>query len=635
MKTRILGLITFSLVLSLTVSGQQKVIDSLELILSGLDSTHTRIEVLCELSDRYLAYQPEKAKKYAEEALRLSEQLQYLRGKTLALNRLGEYDFRQSNYARAIQKITESLRLAEQQNDSVTMEYAYRVLGNINTAGLKRYDTALRYHLKALEIQMAKGAVSRIASSCGSISWIYAMAKRDLAEGHRFADWGIRLADSLHHSQFLAYNYNSKGLLFQSEEKFDSALFYLKRSNTIAEDAKDRTVIAYNSSIMGEILVDQGNYDDALEVLEDAMTLSEEVNFREITKSTHLHLAKAYEGLGDFRKAYRHRVAYEQLNDELLSVEIAEKATLAQLEFLREKQLARIQELQEINAKEKQEKLVLVLFFLIAAAFLITILVLAFKISRDRRAANELLQEKNKEIAKHNALLQEANESKDKILSIIGHDLRAPVGRLRGMLDLLAKNIIDETDFKLHLPKIARQAAGINDTLENLLLWSRTPGLKGKSERLNLKSLIEDCLQLLESSAAEKNIVVERDISDSIYLQANRNELSLVFRNLINNAIKFTNDNGKIFISAFQQEGNISISIRDTGIGMSPDQKARLFDMANKHKKEGTQGEMGTGLGLILTKDVIDHFHGTLDVDSEVNKGTCFTITLAANPGST
>lgn len=616
---------------SLVAGGQQAIIDSLEVALTATDSSAARVDLLCQLSDRYLAYLPEKAKQYAEDAFDLSQKIGYPKGETLALNRLGEYEFRQSNYARAVQIITRSLQLAEQQNDSTLMEYAYRVIGNINTAGLKRYDTALRYHLKALDIQKRRNTRDRIASSCGSISWIYAMTNKNLDEGHRLADWGIHLADSLQHQQFLAYNLNSKGLLFKQQGELDSSLYYLRQSSLSATEVNDRTVIAYNESIMGEVFLEKGNHGEALQTLQSALARSLVVKNREITKNTYLSLAQLYEDTGDYQKAYQYRVAHEELKDELLSVEIAEKATLTELEFLREKQLARIQELQDLNAQEKQEKLILGIFFVAAAGLMITIIFLAFKISIERRSANELLQAKNNEIANQNKMLQDANESKDKILSIIGHDLRGPVVRLQAILELVSKNLINEEEFRQHLPKVTKQAAGISNTLENLLLWSRTPGLKGEPAHLNLKTVIDGSVALLEPLAAEKNIAINSDVPAALNVHANENDLSVVFRNLINNAIKFTPEDGNIHINASSTDGRVSISIEDTGIGMTPDQKSRLFATNDKHRKEGTQGETGTGLGLILTKDVIDHYQGSIEVESEPDKGTRFTINLPLN----
>lgn len=168
----VLGLL-FILILQTTTFGQQTIFDSLELKLKGSSSDLERVDLLNELSNRYLAYQPQQSKALAEEALAIAKTIGYKRGEAVALNRIGEYEFRQSNYARAVEFTTESLRLAEQLKDSSIMAMAYRVLGNTNTFGFKRFGQALQYQQKAFDIYKKLKDKRNIASFCGNITWIY------------------------------------------------------------------------------------------------------------------------------------------------------------------------------------------------------------------------------------------------------------------------------------------------------------------------------------------------------------------------------------------------------------------------------------------------------------------------------
>ena len=276
-------IILFSAQLAYTQPGS---IDSLETVLNSSQNDSSRVLILNDLSFKYLAYQPKQAKQYAEEALRLSKTLHYQDGEIVALNRLGENEFRQSNYALAVDYITQSLKLAEQLADSTRMAMAYRVLGNIYTFGFKQYDIALQYQLSALDIYEKKKDKRNMASFYGNITWIYASLNQNLEEAHRLANKGVHLADSLGDKQLLSYNYNSKGLIFMQEGKLDSALKYLDLSIRVAAEINDNAVIAYDKSIMGNVYLLQRNFKKAIDLFDASSIESQKINQREVLKES-------------------------------------------------------------------------------------------------------------------------------------------------------------------------------------------------------------------------------------------------------------------------------------------------------------------------------------------------------------
>src|SRR6187551_2286739 len=175
----------FFLLTSLTAIGQDSAIDSLKILLGTSRKDSGRVEILNELAFKYLAYQPKLAKKNAEDALSLAKELNFVSGEIKALHRLGEYEFRQSNYARSVEYTSRSLKLAEHVKDSLAMAHAYRTIGNSYTFGFKQYDLALEYQLKAFEIFKHKKDKRSIASFCGNITWIYAITNKKLKEAHK------------------------------------------------------------------------------------------------------------------------------------------------------------------------------------------------------------------------------------------------------------------------------------------------------------------------------------------------------------------------------------------------------------------------------------------------------------------
>ncbi|MBX2947261.1 MAG: tetratricopeptide repeat-containing sensor histidine kinase [Cyclobacteriaceae bacterium] len=632
----VLGLL-FILILQTTTFGQQTIFDSLELKLKGSSSDLERVDLLNELSNRYLAYQPQQSKPLAEEALAIAKTIGYKRGEAVALNRIGEYEFRQSNYARAVEFTTESLRLAEQLKDSSIMAMAYRVLGNTNTFGFKRFGQALQYQQKAFDIYKKLNDKRNIASFCGNITWIYGTTGENLEEGHTLANWGIHLSDSLKDYQLLSYNYNSKGLLYLKQNLLDSSLTYLALSNSAAEKSNDHAVIAYNKSIMGDIFFRKGDIQTALRLFTAAATESGELNLREVVKNSYYGLSQCYARLKNFERAYHYHMLYDELNSTLLNWETTQKALITELEFAEEKKEQKIAELELANKKARQEKFIYIILSAVFVLFMLTITALVIRNNRQRIQSNKLLQEKNYEIARQNEKLKQSNTVKDKLFSIISHDLRTPLASLKGLLAMALRKDISDAEFRGIIPKLNNLVIGTNETLENLFLWSHSQmnGWSFQPGNINLKQLTERCLSLFSESAKTKSINLESKIQSDVYALADENQLELILRNLLNNAIKFTQQGGQITLEAEVENNMVEVRITDNGIGMEAKQLQTLFDKKNTQTTRGTMGEKGTGLGLQLCKEMVEINSGTIAAESIPGKGSTFKVKLkAVKPGS-
>ncbi|MEN8119941.1 MAG: PAS domain-containing sensor histidine kinase [Bacteroidota bacterium] len=230
--------------------------------------------------------------------------------------------------------------------------------------------------------------------------------------------------------------------------------------------------------------------------------------------------------------------------------------------------------------------------------------------------------------------LRELNAMKDKFFSIIAHDLRSPFNTMLGFSKLLV-NKFDSFDLKKQkefLGILTRDIENTHKLLENLLLWARTQSgnIDFNPEKGNLYLLTGETVDLLRQSAAEKAIIIINEIPEDIYVNADKNMLLTILRNLISNAVKFTQIEGKVFINArFKSDKNyIEISVKDSGVGMANEKQAQLFTIDENISTKGTKGEKGTGLGLILCKEFVERHGGEIWVVSEVGKGSEFVFTL-------
>jgi PAS domain S-box-containing protein len=228
--------------------------------------------------------------------------------------------------------------------------------------------------------------------------------------------------------------------------------------------------------------------------------------------------------------------------------------------------------------------------------------------------------------------LRQLNIDKDRFISILGHDLKNPFNNLLGLSEVLIEDIrkLDVNEIENIANDINKSARTTYKLLEDILMWARTQ--QGKipfsPQILGFAAICYDAVEVLKPNADAKNIAINYSAADHINVFADIDMLKAVLRNLISNAIKFTNNGGTIRITAEQSDSNVTISVSDNGIGITPDALTKLFDIAEVITTKGTAKETGTGLGLLLCKDFVEKHNGRIWVESEVGKGSVFKFTL-------
>jgi signal transduction histidine kinase len=412
----------------------------------------------------------------------------------------------------------------------------------------------------------------------------------------------------------------------------DSALKYLNLSIREAESINDRAVKAYDKSIEGSVYLRQGNFKKAIERFQMAGEESKKLNLREVLKESYRGLAQGYHALGNDQLAFKNHLLYTNLKDSLLNWETTQKALITRLHFEEEKRESKIAELELANQHVRNENILYNVLFGIILLFMISVIVLIVRNSRQRAERNRLLREKNTEIAYQNNKLREANDVKDKFFSIIGHDLRSPLVSLKGLLGMVMRNEISDSEFRAFAPKLHLLVTGTNETLENLLQWANAQmgGWSHASSVLALHDHVSKCIGLFAEAAKAKEITLVSHVSDQDNVYADPNQIELIVRNLVHNAIKFSTKGGSVSITASRTKEFIELLVTDSGIGMSPDHVENLFNKQNSKTSRGTQGERGTGLGLILCKEMVENNGGRIFVTSEEGKGSAFHVLLKA-----
>ncbi len=227
--------------------------------------------------------------------------------------------------------------------------------------------------------------------------------------------------------------------------------------------------------------------------------------------------------------------------------------------------------------------------------------------------------------------LAELNSAKDKLFSIIGHDLKNPFITLLGFSEILVEDYdeLSDEEKKEYIKTIYNTARNTQKLLENLLSWARAQSgqLQINLEVLSIKNIIKEAVELVKSQAEKKNIELSVNMNSSLMVYADKNLLYTVIRNLLTNAIKFTNENGKVIVSTQDEDGFVRVCVEDTGIGLSESDINKLFRIDVNNKEIGNSKEKGTGLGLILCKEFCEKLGGKIWVESQLGKGSKFYIT--------
>ncbi len=248
-------------------------------------------------------------------------------------------------------------------------------------------------------------------------------------------------------------------------------------------------------------------------------------------------------------------------------------------------------------------------------------------------AMSKQLERQKIKLESTNLDLVEAINARNRLFAIIGHDVRAPIGYIRQALEMLLENPdITAEERREMLKMMASSSAVTYNLLDNLLVWGRsqTGKLKASPVKFQLKALIDESLELVNIGLKEKHLKVEVYVSEQHFVDADRDQLYIVIRNILSNAIKFTPPKGSIYISSKKQRGEVVISIRDSGIGIPESLQEKLLESQSHVSTDGTSGEKGSGLGLKICNEIIQTNSGWMKVESELGRGTTILIGIKA-----
>ncbi len=578
---------------------------------------------------------------YTEKSLKLCDSIPDQNGKGQSLRALAIYYFMTGNYNHALEYGYASIEVFEQIGDPVN-----QAVSLMNTATVYSYlhnnDKALEYYLQALEIEKEAGNRYLAATIQCNIADLYVeMGKYD--HTLELLNEALEVAREYDDKALIAIILEALGNNYYLLQDYAKAESYLNESLQMCQQYSFKDVKSECLLILAKVFHQKKDYGKARQYGEESLQLTQELHSTERLNRVYEMLAELYAHTGNYQQAYHYHTAFKHLNDSLFSEKnITERANIEnQYAFEKEKQIMAAEQAKKDaiqQAEMKQQKLfrnflVLVILLLSGLALII------FNNLRAKRRVNKLLIQQKEEIEKKSNELQIVNEklsssnaTKDKFFSIIAHDLKSPYVGIMGYAKLLlSKHTAVDVHIREEMIKLlADSATNAYKFIENLLQWAQTQTgrITFSPEALNATQIINETFVLMENRARAKNINMHNSSPLGITLQADKEQILAVLRNLISNAIKFTPDNGNILVHVRQTAQETIFSIKDDGVGMSLDKINKLFDMTEKTNTPGTNKETGTGLGLILCKEFVDMHQGKIWVESVVNQGTTFYVSI-------
>lgn len=452
--------------------------------------------------------------------------------------------------------------------------------------------------------------------------------------------------------------YNYRGTIFDKVPPYDSAIYYYKKELALATQIKNENYIfeamknlaacytnqnntqlalqyfdtllgrmdtAFNSrndpgqvySLLGATWLKTGNYAKALHFFTKSLNIVIRRGNKPMEADLYGELAKTYAAMKDYKMQSFYLTKYYSIREGIFNSDNKNQLIQLEADYQLEKKNAVLARQEAETSRQKSQRNI---FIFITIGSVLLLVASAFFYNR--------IKEKNKLLAKQKVELQYINGVKDRLFSIISHDLRSPLATLKNYFSLIDNPTLDPGKKEKYTQQTLQAVNQTSDMLDNLLVWARVQ-LKNLSPNIaviNIEECIDDAIAAVKFQAERKNINIKKSIrADAV--PTDYTILEIALRNIISNAVKFSHINADIYLSTYKMDNKVVVEIKDDGVGMTATQIEAL--LTNKAESTaGTKGEHGTGLGMLLVMELLKKTGAELLIESEKDKGCKFMIVL-------
>jgi signal transduction histidine kinase len=553
-----------------------------------------------------------------------AQAMSYSRGEAVSSMRLSRIYHLLGKHVEAFTSVRNAERLFQETGDREGYSNALVARGLLHSK-FSQHDEAIKAQLEAREIKQALGDRHAVGCTLNNIGLVYSHLGK-FEQALEMYTQAAGYYDIENYPNSMVNLHNNMGIALAMVNRFDEAIAHFTLSYKGREDAGDYPGMAQSLNNIGRFYTDCERPKEAIETLGRSLEIFELLHDEWNTINCRANIARAWIQLGDLARADEElaRVREYLVRNEGSDIELHyweemtnfhrfnhdfEQALEAYKKFIEVRDRFAGQETERrIREMQMHHELM----------------------SREREIESERVR--NTELERVNAELQETLDTRDRIFSIIAHDIRNPINALQ----LSGEYLYDH--FEKHDRSTLYRLIGVmkdgsrrlNDLVENLLLWAgtRSGDIPYLPETLRLGDLVSDTLLLLEPGAQKKGIDLIGDVQQEDAF-GDRNMITTILRNLVNNAIKFTLPGGRVVVLTTLADNRVEISVSDTGVGMTPEMIREIENRKSHRSSKGTAGERGNGLGLIICREFAERHGGRLTIGSELGKGSRFIFTVS------
>jgi len=604
---------------------QVEVIDSLmDRLQIHTKADTNQVNILNALSDQYQWLDFKRSYQYAEEALMLAESLSFRKGIATACSRQAQSVWSLGDSERAIERALHAVDIAEKDRIPNVLAETYRIMATCYR-DQQDLDKAVYYIRRAEQLAIQEknwDLLARIYNAAGVIA--YSRNLRDSAL--IFYNKSLQISSEhttrrFHLSQVLS----NMGEVYLAED-IDKGLAYFVRALASAKETHNKPAEAGIMGDIGRAFMQKKKYDEADRYLNQSLRMSRELGLKRVSRYVYYALADLKLREGKTGEAFDYLKAYYDVRDSLLNAAQTRQIVQLETQFEKEKQEQKIQLLEQERRIERLWKNVLIA----GSLLLVLVIAIVYKLQRLRSAKAKLLLETQQTL---NEQLKETDLMKSRFYANISHEFRTPLTLILGPLEAQMKNTTLSQPEKKDLKIAQRNAYRLLDLVNQLLDLSKLEA--GKMELSVMQGDLMEFLSLVtasfESIAEHKKISFFKNIPTiDDHIGFDKDKIEKIVTNILFNAFKFTPPRGQVGISTYllKDKGQLVICVADTGKGIPANEQATVFSPFYQLKYGGEDGHAGTGLGLSLVNELVKLYGGTIELLSELNHGTCITVTL-------
>ncbi len=640
MFLKIISKTIFLLIIPYVLLSQQRKLDSLllqwkeqeRIALHNPSTLH--LDLLNGIARQYQSIASDSCIRYAQQAIKYARILQHKPAEALAYSTLAKLYYVKSEYNVALKYIIITHNISQAIQDKAGIANASNVLGLIYLE-IGNFSGAKKELQKAISINAQIKNQERLSANYFNLGLIF--TKQHQADSSFvYFQKSLDLSTKLHNLSLIAIINNHLGDYYLEKKQISKAE---KLYNSIIQnpDFQSDWENSFAYTGLAKCFYERQNYPMAIQEGLQGLALAKRTHTKWDIMQALAILHQSYHQAGQFDEAYRYLKLHKQYSDSIFNENKNKEINYLQL-IKTQADNKILQQQKEVAEHKEANGNMLILIAIILVVSLLIILFILYRNAQKKQRLYLALQKKSEEISiqkqlieEKNQALQASNQTKNKLFSIIGHDLRTPFATILSSLQLFKSDILKEEDRQLMLDKVYEQALATAGMLEHLLTWahSQKEGLQTHIQPTCITDVIEQIINVFVSIAQNKSILLLHDYTSPVYIQADPNQIHILFQNLIANALKFTDVGGIIHISYTFDNEKVSITVKDDGVGMSQEKLQKLFQESGKQISTiGTNNEKGLGIGLTLVKQFADLNHAHISVVSQEQQGTTFIVTF-------